>query len=67
LRIKKAVITAAGQNQRALPLQTLIDRDHRAMMLISSVSGPMARRTSTSLEWWTAGVAKIVGREHLYA
>lgn len=27
MRIKKAVITAAGQNQRALPLQTLIDRD----------------------------------------
>jgi UTP--glucose-1-phosphate uridylyltransferase len=27
LKIKKAVITAAGQNQRALPLQTLIDRD----------------------------------------
>jgi len=27
LRIKKAVITAAGPNQRALPLQTLIDRD----------------------------------------
>jgi UTP--glucose-1-phosphate uridylyltransferase len=27
LRIQKAVITAAGQNQRALPLQTLIDRD----------------------------------------
>lgn len=27
LRIKKAVITAAGRNQRALPLQTLIDRD----------------------------------------
>jgi UTP--glucose-1-phosphate uridylyltransferase len=27
LRIKKAVITAAGQSQRALPLQTLIDRD----------------------------------------
>jgi hypothetical protein len=34
LRIKKAVITAAGQNQRALPLQTLIDRNHRATMLI---------------------------------
>jgi len=29
LRIKKAVITAAGQNQRTLPLQTLIDRDGR--------------------------------------
>ena len=27
MRIKKAVITAAGQSQRALPLQTLIDRD----------------------------------------
>jgi UTP--glucose-1-phosphate uridylyltransferase len=27
LRIKKAVITAAAPNQRALPLQTLIDRD----------------------------------------
>jgi UTP--glucose-1-phosphate uridylyltransferase len=27
LRIRKAVITAAGQNQRVLPLQTLIDRD----------------------------------------
>ena len=29
MRIKKAVITAAGQNQRALPLQTVIDRDGR--------------------------------------
>jgi UTP--glucose-1-phosphate uridylyltransferase len=29
LRIKKAVITAAGQNQRTLPLQTVIDRDGR--------------------------------------
>jgi UTP--glucose-1-phosphate uridylyltransferase len=27
LKIKKAVITAAGQNQRSLPLQSLIDRD----------------------------------------
>jgi UTP--glucose-1-phosphate uridylyltransferase len=29
LRIKKAVITAAGQSQRTLPLQTVIDRDGR--------------------------------------
>jgi len=29
VKIKKAVITAAGQNQRTLPLQTLIDRDGR--------------------------------------
>ncbi len=27
MRIRKAVITAAGRNQRALPLQTIIDRD----------------------------------------
>ena len=27
MRIRKAVITAAGKNQRALPLQTIIDRD----------------------------------------
>jgi UTP--glucose-1-phosphate uridylyltransferase len=27
MRISKAVITAAGRNQRSLPLQTLIDRD----------------------------------------
>jgi UTP--glucose-1-phosphate uridylyltransferase len=27
LRIRKAVITAAGRTQRALPLQTLVDRD----------------------------------------
>jgi UTP--glucose-1-phosphate uridylyltransferase len=30
VKIKKAVITAAAQNQRALPLQTLIDRDGEA-------------------------------------
>src|SRR5258708_7516925 len=27
MKIRKAVITAAGRNQRTLPLQTLIDRD----------------------------------------
>jgi len=35
LRIQKAVITAAGQNQRALPLQTLIDRDGREKSVLS--------------------------------
>jgi len=29
VQIKKAVITAAGKNQRTLPLQTLVDRDGR--------------------------------------
>jgi hypothetical protein len=27
VEIKKAIITAAGQSQRTLPLQTLVDRD----------------------------------------
>ena len=27
MNIRQAVITAAGRNQRTLPLQTLIDRD----------------------------------------
>src|SRR5213075_2373927 len=27
VQIKKAIITAAGKNQRTLPLQTLVDRD----------------------------------------
>ena len=35
MRIQKAVITAAGQNQRALPLQTLIDRDGREKPVLS--------------------------------
>jgi UTP--glucose-1-phosphate uridylyltransferase len=35
LRIRKAVITAAGQSQRALPLQTLVDRDGQEKTVIS--------------------------------
>ena len=35
MRIKKAVITAAGQSQRALPLQTLIDRDGQEKSVLS--------------------------------
>ncbi len=36
MRIRKAVITAAGRSQRALPLQTLIDRDgvEKSVLLI---------------------------------
>jgi UTP--glucose-1-phosphate uridylyltransferase len=34
LRIRKAVITAAGPDQRALPLQTLIDRDGREKTIL---------------------------------
>jgi UTP--glucose-1-phosphate uridylyltransferase len=35
LRVRKAVITAAGQTQRALPLQTLIDRDGHEKSVLS--------------------------------
>lgn len=34
MRIPKAVITAAGRNQRTLPLQTVIDRDGRAKTVL---------------------------------
>ena len=34
MRIRKAVITAAGPDQRALPLQTLIDRDGREKTIL---------------------------------
>ncbi|MCX6624722.1 MAG: sugar phosphate nucleotidyltransferase [Acidobacteria bacterium] len=35
MKIKKAVITAAAKNQRALPLQTLIDRDGEAKSVLA--------------------------------
>ena len=34
MRIRKAVITAAGIDQRTLPLQTLIDRDGREKQVL---------------------------------
>jgi UTP--glucose-1-phosphate uridylyltransferase len=37
VRVRKAVITAAGQSQRALPLQTLIDRDGREKSVLSTL------------------------------
>ena len=35
MRIGKAVITAAGRNQRALPLQTIVDRDGNEKSILS--------------------------------
>jgi len=35
VRVRKAVITAAGRSQRALPLQTLIDRDGQEKSILS--------------------------------
>jgi UTP--glucose-1-phosphate uridylyltransferase len=37
MRITKAVITAAGRNQRTLPLQTLIDRDGTQKSVLSII------------------------------
>ncbi len=45
LRFQKAVITAAGPNQRALPLQTLIDRDgHEKSVLGILIEQALAAR-----------------------
>ncbi len=37
MEIRKAVITAAGRNQRALPLQTLVDRDGATKTALSII------------------------------
>ena len=37
MKIRKAVITAAGKNQRTLPLQTLVDRDGRTKSALSII------------------------------
>ena len=37
MRIRKAVITAAGPSQRALPLQTLVDRDRKTKTALTIV------------------------------
>ena len=42
MKIRKAVITAAGRNQRGIPLQTLVDRDgieKKAMQIILEEAG----------------------------
>ena len=37
MRVRKAVITAAGQSQRALPLQTLIDHDGQEKSILATL------------------------------
>lgn len=37
MEIKKAIVTAAGKNQRMLPLQTLVDRDGTAKTALSII------------------------------
>ncbi len=43
MKIKKAVITAAGEGQRNLPLQTLIDRDGQQKSVLSVVIAEVVR------------------------
>ena len=43
MEIKKAVITAAGRNQRTLPLQTLVDRDGTSKTALAIVIEEVCR------------------------
>lgn len=43
MKIKKAIITAAGEGQRNLPLQTLIDRDGQQKSVLSVVIAEVGR------------------------
>ena len=49
MEIQKAIITAAGKNQRTLPLQTLVDRDGQAKTALRIIIE----------EVWRAGVEEI--------
>jgi len=39
MKVRKAVITAAGKNQRTIPLQTLVDRDGQAKSALAILAG----------------------------
>ncbi len=43
MRIEKAVITAAGRSQRAMPLQTLIDRDGQVKPVLTILAEEVVR------------------------
>ncbi|MEO8593592.1 MAG: sugar phosphate nucleotidyltransferase [Candidatus Solibacter sp.] len=62
MRIRKAVITAAGQSQRALPLQTLIDRDGQEKSVICIL---IEQAMSANVE--EIGVVVYPGDEGRYA
>ncbi len=62
MKVSKAVINAAGKNQRSLPLQTLVDRDGSAKSALAILAGEIA----------AAGIAEIAvivcpGDETAYA
>jgi UTP--glucose-1-phosphate uridylyltransferase len=39
MKVRKAVITAAGKNQRSIPLQTLVDRDGQSKSALAILAG----------------------------
>ena len=62
MKIKKAVITAAGRNQRALPLQTLVDRDGQPKSALQIII-----EEARSAEVDQIGIVISPGQEDAYA
>lgn len=49
MRVTKAVITAAGKNQRTLPLQTLVDRDGATKSALAILAGEITAAGITEI------------------
>jgi UTP--glucose-1-phosphate uridylyltransferase len=62
MKIKKAVVTAAGQGQRALPLQTLVDRDGQAKSALQIII-----EEARGAEVDQIGIVISPGQEEAYA
>ena len=62
MKIKKAVVTAAGRGQRALPLQTLVDRDGQPKSALQIII-----EEARSAEVDQIGIVISPGQEEAYA
>jgi UTP--glucose-1-phosphate uridylyltransferase len=62
MKIKKAVVTAAGRGQRALPLQTLVDRDGQGKSALQIII-----EEARSAEVDQIGIVISPGQEEAYA
>jgi hypothetical protein len=58
MKIRKAVITAAGQSQRRLPLQNLIDRDGQERSVLAILIEETSGRRSRRSPWWSGRATK---------
>ena len=66
MKLKKAVITAAGKSQRSLPLQTLIDRDgaqKSALCIILEEALSAGISEICLVVSYMVGIA-LIGRQH---